>query len=314
MIARQGQWVGSDRVDAYGRYVGLVYGGGECFDAALVEQGLADVYLYQEGVYLVPEMELKDYFSYTAVHGNSIEHVGADLIRFDANGGVFEILTALAYAAGGYVWSVDPDLGVHFRKVERADRVVFYDPRHIAASVGSASEGLANVLYVRGNPLTGTVNEVYARDPSVAEFGTQTAGLDYYALSFDQDADRLGAGLLDDVAYPTPCGGITFFEGGGGIQVGEIVELRGVPLRRLEPEVSGEWGDWFAGRMVGRVAEVRHRLTGKAMSTRVRFTSPLRSVESPLAFMVRSQPGEETLYDFRLDDAAVGLDTAYHVD
>ena len=54
-----------DRVDAYGRYIGRVFGGSECFSAALVEQGLADVYLYEDGTYHVPEHHLKDFFSYT---------------------------------------------------------------------------------------------------------------------------------------------------------------------------------------------------------------------------------------------------------
>src|SRR5690606_41998302 len=65
-----------DRVDAYGRYIGLVYGGGLCFNAAMVEQGLADVYLYEDGRYHDPAMRLKEYYSYRQPCGDSIETTG----------------------------------------------------------------------------------------------------------------------------------------------------------------------------------------------------------------------------------------------
>jgi hypothetical protein len=44
------------------------------------------------------------------------------------------------------------------------------------------------------------------------------------------------------------------------------------------------------------------------------LTSPLRSVDEPVGFMVRSQPGASTLFQFRLDDETVGLDLGYHLD
>lgn len=303
-----------DRVDVYGRYIGLIFGDGECFDAALVEQDHADVYLYEDGAYLVPEMQLKDFFSYAGAHEDSVEFTEEALIRFDASGGVFEILTALAYAAGGYVWSVGPDLAVRFRKAERPDRVFFFDPTEMVATLGSDSSGVTNIIHMDGNPLTGMLNKTYTRGTSVDEFGARGRHYDYFGLTFEQDGDKLAPGLLDDLAYPSPCGGVMFLRGNSTIRVGDIVELRDVPLRRLEREVSGEWGERFTGLLVGRVSQVTHRLMGKQVRTRVRFTSPLRSVENPLAFMVRSQPHEEVFYQFRLDDGFVGLDMGYHLD
>jgi hypothetical protein len=97
-------------------------------------------------------------------------------------------------------------------------------------------------------------------------------------------------------------------------EVGDLVELRDVPLRRLEREVDGEWGGRFTGRLVGRVKSVTHRFTGKRVQTRIAFTSPLRSVTDPMNYIVRSQPRAGILYQFRLDDAAVGLDMGYHLD
>ncbi|MCX5758321.1 MAG: thermonuclease family protein, partial [Candidatus Hydrogenedentes bacterium] len=61
-----------DRVDAYGRYLGLIYGGGECFNAGMVEMGHAVVYLWQDGKYLEPSSELKDFFSYAEPNEDSI--------------------------------------------------------------------------------------------------------------------------------------------------------------------------------------------------------------------------------------------------
>src|SRR5262249_20144063 len=94
-----------DRVDVYGRYVGLVFGDGQCFNAAQVELGHADVYLYQDGRYHDPAMALKDFYSYGVANLDSIEEVGASLIAYDASAGLLEAFTTLAYAARGYVWS-----------------------------------------------------------------------------------------------------------------------------------------------------------------------------------------------------------------
>lgn len=303
-----------DRVDAYGRYIGLVYGGGECFNASLVELGHADVYLYQGGKYHVPEMELKDFFSYLGETENSVDAADALLTRLDASGGIYELLTMLAYAAGGYVWSVSHDLAVRFRKAEIPDHVFAFDPVQLGVTLRSRSSELANALYFSGNPLVGTLNETYTRSASIDAFGFSARQLEYFGLTHEADSALLAEGLLDDLAYPEPCGEIEFFQGNSNVRVGDIVEVRGLPLRRLDRAVEGEWGGRFEGRLIGRVREIRHRFSGGRVSTRVRLTSPLRSVSDPLSFMVRSQPGEHILYQFRLDDAEVGVDMGFHLD
>lgn len=303
-----------DRVDIYGRYLGLVFGGGECFNAAMVEQGHADVYLFDDGKFLVPELELKDFFSYAGPHTDSIEDTSAMLSSFDVDAGVLEMMTALGYAAGGYIWEVGSDLAVSFRKPEAPDRVYYFDGLAMGVRLGSTDVGMANGIYFDGNPVTGTVNKTYTRSSSIDEFGFIGRGLDHFGLSVEGDADRLVNGLLDDVAYPRPDGSIIFFHGNSDVRVGDVLEVRGAPLHRLEREVAGEWGDRYSGKLVGRVREVRHRFSGRAVRTEVRLTSPLRTAESPLTFMVRSQPGETTLFQFRLDDEAVGVDLGYHLD
>ncbi len=303
-----------DRVDVYGRYIALVYGGGECFNAALVELGLGDVYLWQDGKYHVPELELKDFYSYLGEHSDSIEETAAAFTQFDVAGGALEILTALAYAAGGYVWSIDPDLAVRFWKPDRGDRVVFFDPVAMGAGLGSDSSAIANIVYFAGNPVTGSLKKTYRRSSSIDAYGVAISHLDYYALSAEADADLLMNGLLDDLPYPEPCGFVQFYRGDTGLDAGDLVELRGAPLRRIERTVEGEWGGRFAGMHVGRVRRVAQRFSGKHVSTTVWFTSPLRSVGSPLSFMARSQEPATNLYQFRLDDAEVGLDMGYHLD
>ncbi|MCL4693332.1 MAG: thermonuclease family protein [Candidatus Hydrogenedentes bacterium] len=303
-----------DRVDAYGRYLGLVFGGGECFNAALVEQGLADVYLYQDGKYLVPELELKDFISYSGVNEDSVQSAPVALVGFDASGGVLEALTALAYAAGGYIWSLDPTLRVTFRPASQADRVWFYDSIRMGVVLGSNSRDLINAVYFDGNPITGTLEKTYWASASIDAFGFQARSLDHFGVSLEEDADKLVDGLLDDVAYPEPSGEVEFYDGFAEVNVGDLVEFRGGVLRRLDREVEGEWGNRFAGRLVTRVKEVIHRFSGSHIHTRVRFTSPLRSVADPLRFTVRSQPRETELFQFRLDAEDVGLDAGYHLD
>lgn len=82
---------------------------------------------------------------------------------------------------------------------------------------------------------------------------------------------------------------------------------------RLSDETAEEWGGSFAGQHVGRARGVTHRLAGRAVTTKVELTSPLRSVGNPLSFIVRSQPSASMLFHFRLDDAAVGLDMNYYL-
>lgn len=303
-----------DRVDAYGRYVGLVYGGGKCFNAALVEQGLTEVYLYEEGKYHVPEMALKDFYSYVGCHKDSIEATGVTLGEFDVRGGVLEVLTALAYAAGGFVFSVDVDLGVRFRRASEADRVLFHDPVKIGVRLGSDASSLRNILYFKGNPFTGTLSKTYACGESIDEYGIRAAGFEYFSITAESDADKLAAGLLDDVSYPEFIGAVTFFHGEETLRVGDIIEVRGEALRRFDRELPGEWDGRFAGKLVGCVRAVGHRFTGKQVTTTAFLTSPLRSVVNPLSFMVRSQPGATTLFEFRLDDDTVGLDMGFHLD
>lgn len=302
-----------DRVDAYGRYIGIVYGGGECFNAAQVELGHADVYLYEDGAYHVPEMALKEYYSYTGAAEDSIEESDVVLCSFGGDGGVFELLTALAYAADGFVWSANPDLAVRFRKAERADRVVFFDPLKTGVALGSDCKTIGNILYFSGHPVLGPLKKTYARSASIDEYGAFAFRLKYFPISVEEDADKLAAGLLDDLAYPEPRGFVQFYQG-DAVRIGDIMELRDGPLRRLERCVDGEWGDRFSGKLVGRVRRVRHRFSGRQVTTTAWLTSPLRSVGAPASFVARSQDSAEDLYQFRLDAADIGLDMGYHLD
>ena len=303
-----------DRVDAYGRYLGLIFGGGECFNAALVEMGVADVCLYDEGRYCPPEMELKDFFSYVGENTDSVEETGVVLTSFDVAAGALEVLTPLAYAAGGFVWSVDTDLAVRFRKAEAPDRAWYYDSLEMGVSLGSESANLVNVIHFSGNPVAASVVKTYVEDASEEAYGYEARGLDYFGISVESDADALVEGILADVAYPETNASAEFFRGNANVDVGDLVEFRGDELRRMDQEVDGEWAGRFEGRLVGRVDEVVHRLSGRRVSTRVHVTSPLRSVGNPLDFMVRSQEAMSSLYQFRLDEAAVGVDLGYHLD
>jgi endonuclease YncB( thermonuclease family) len=303
-----------DRIDAYGRYIGLVYGGGESFNAAMVEQDLADVYLYEDGRYHLPSMQLKDFFSYRGAHTDSIETSGAHLRKYDVRGGVLEILTALAAAADGFVFSVDTDLGVTFRRGDHIDRVVVYDPGRMGAQLGFDSGGMRNYIVLRGNPVTGMISKGYARGESIDAYGLRSTVFEYFSVSTENDADLLAEGLLNDAGWPAPVSMIWFFGGEPGLQPGMLIEVRGEPLRRFAPETGAEWKGWFAGKLIGRIAETAHRFTGREVVTTIRLTSPLRSVEAPLSFIVRGQEAASELYEFRLDDATSGLDMGFHLD
>lgn len=303
-----------DRVDAFGRYIGVAYGGGLCFNAAQVELGHADVYLYEDGRYHDPAMALKEFYSYTAAHTDSVEDAATSLIAFDTAGGVYETVTALAYAAGGYVFSVDPRLAVRFYRATRPARVWWFDPVRMGVAFGSDETGLANLVHIDGNPISGAVSKSYTRGESIDVYGLQSRSLRMHGLSREEDADKFAAGLLDDVAYPLRTGELEFFYGNADVEVGDLIELRGAPLRRIDPELPGEYGGRFSGRLVARVREVAHRFSGEHVSTRVLLTSPLRSVDDPTAFMVRGQLSGSALFQFRLDDAGVGLDGVHHLD
>jgi len=304
-----------DRVDAYGRYVGLVYGGGECFNAAMVEKGAADVYLYEDGKYHAPEMGLKDYFSYTGVNEDSTESPGAVVTRFRVEGGAYEAITALAYCAHGATWSVGTDLRVrfHWTLAGRA-RAVSYDAREVGVTLGSASGGVANALYFETNPLAGGLAKTYVRGESVDAYGYRGRGFPLYAIDLLEDADVLAEQVLNDVAYPELDGGVTFLNGDADVEVGDFLRIVGGPVRRMDRALPGEWSGRFAGTMFGRVKEVTHRFTGRKVRTTAALTSPVRSVNDPVSFMVSGQERESALRQFRLDSKAVGVDSEYHVD
>jgi len=303
-----------DRVDAFGRYLGFAHGNAQCYNAALVEQGHADVYLYQEGRFNVPEMALKDFFSYTGVHTDSIAVADAVLRAFHAEGGVLEMIGLLAYAAGGFAFAVDPELGVHFRAPEEVAGVVHFREHETTVTWGVQRAGLANLLVVRGHPLLGAVEHTAARGESIDTFGMASRGFDCFALAHADDAAALAEALLDDVAYPELDAVIDFAHGHVGFAPGELAELRDGPVQRMEPELAQVWGGRHAGRLIGRVRTVRHRFAGRQVSTKVLLTSPPRSVGNPLQFVLRGQPRAHTLFGFRLDDATVALDAGFRLD
>lgn len=303
-----------DRVDVYGRYIVLVFGGGECFNAALVEQGLADVYLYKEGQYHDPAQELKDYYSYSGIHTDSVAYTGQTLYAFDTAQDLFDLLVALSYAAGGYVFSVDAALGVSFRSGARVDRTLFYDPLRIGVRLGREGTELVNYLFLSGNPNAGALEKRFGRGESLDVHGVMADGLEFFPVYVVADMMRLADGILDDLAYPALNGEVIFYRGDGRVAVGELLEFRGAPLRAFAPCLEEEWGGSFAGRLVGRVRAVRHRFSGKHVTTRAELTSPLRSVSSPIVFMARSQDVVENLSQFRLDAVLFALDMEYHLD
>ncbi len=298
----------SGRVDSQGRYEGLVYGGGECFNAGLVEKGCAEVFLREEGAFIEPGMALKDFFSYTAQCGGSIADATDRLSSYDAGQGIFETLTTLAYMAGGCTWSMDENSAVSLKRQECPDRVAYFDPLRVSVSLGSDSGELANTIRFWGNPAVEGPEKDYFREASIEEYGPCRSHVLHYGLAEESDADKLVEGLLDDVAYPVPCGNLNFFHGEPGICVGDLVEVRGAPLRRLGQEVDDEWAGLFPQRLVGRVKSVTHRFSGREVNTSLAFTSPLRSVEDPLAAVGQTQDVAGRLYQFRLDDEDVGLD------
>ncbi|MBX3176696.1 MAG: hypothetical protein KF886_05005 [Candidatus Hydrogenedentes bacterium] len=303
-----------DRVDVFGRYLGLVYGGGECFNAGLVEEGHADVYLYDEGRYHVPEMALKDFFSYTGPNTDSVAPCDVVVGAFEARGGVLEVLTALAALGGGYVFHVDQDLAVHFRRGDAVDRVVVFDPVETAVELGRDKRGLVNLLRIQGDPLFGGVDGYFAEGDSIDRFGTAYRDFPYYALSQASDAAQLSSGLLQDLAWPRVLGRAIFHRGVTDITPGMLLEFRGEAIAELDADLAGRWGETLQERLVGRVRRVAHRLAGERMTSRLDLTSPYRSVSSPLSFITRSQDSLAAFFQFRLDDGSIGLDTGFHLD
>jgi endonuclease YncB( thermonuclease family) len=303
-----------NRVDAYGRYIGLAYGGGECFNAAMVELGHSGVYLYDDGACNPPEMKLKEYHSYVGLNTNSVETTNASFSDLDLHNGIYEVLTLLAYAAGGYVWSIDQNEAVAFREVVVPDRVIFYDPKRHAVSLRSDSGEVVNRIQLLGNPVGGQFEKSYTNTSSAEEFGLSNHILELFCVSREQDADAIVSGLLDDVAYPEQCGVLTFLDGDAAIAPGEVVEIRGEGIERVTRRVAGEYGDLFPDRHVFRVARKETLIRNNRVETRCYLAPVIRSVADPLRYIVRSQPSAETFFQFRLDDEAVGLDMGYHLD
>jgi hypothetical protein len=302
-----------DRIDEAGRYVGLAYGSGECFNAAMIELGAAGLHLRHDGRRLDPAMRLKEFYSYDRPCGDSVESLSTALGAFEADHGVFDLLTALAYA-GGCVWSLDIAGAVHFRAADRCEGVYAYDPVEMGALLASDAHGVVNRIRFEGNPILGPVEKTYARASSEAAYGEADASFRHVGIVQESDADLLVEGVLDDLAYPEACGRAVFHHGETGARVGDLIEFRGAPLRRLDPAPGDEWGGRFAGKLVRRVKCVTHEFRGREIATTLGLTSPLRCVERPLRFMSRRQDSETDLYQFRLDDAAAGLDSGRHLD
>ncbi len=303
-----------DRTDAFGRYLGLVYGGGQCFNAAMVEEGHADVYLYDDGRYHVPEMALKEFYSYTGPHEASVEPCSALVGAFEARGGALEVLTALAALGGGYVFRVDTSGVVHFQRGDRIDHVVTLDPVHTGVELGRDVRGLVNLLRIQGDPMHGGVDGYHDEDNSIDVFGTHFRYFAYFALSQTDDAERLAEGLLRDLAWPARVGRALFHRGVAAIDVGALLEFRGEVLVERDAPLAEVWGEDLGERLVGRVSRVVHRIAGESVETRLDLTSPFRSVANPLSFITRSQDSLSAFFQFRLDDASIGLDTGFHLD
>ena len=303
-----------DRVDAFGRYLGLVYGGGECFNAGLVEEGHADVYLYEDGRFHVPEMALKDFFSYTGVHEDSVAACAVVVGAFEARGGALEIVAVLAALGDGYVFHVDTDLAVHFRRGDVVDDAVSFDPVVAGIELGRETEGLANLLRIQGDPSQGGVDGYHAEEGSIDRFGVAFRFFPYYALSQAADAARLAQGLLKDLAWPRRIGRALFHRGVAGMAPGMLLAFRGGPLAERDTDLGVAWDGDFAGRLVGRIRRVVHRIAGASVETQLDLTSPYRSVSRPLTFITRSQDSLSAFFQFRLDDGSIGLDTGFHLD
>lgn len=303
-----------DRVDTYGRYLGLVYGSGECFNAALVEQVHADVYLYDEGRFLVPELELKDFYSYRGVQVDTIAEVVQVVVDAETDGGLFPWLSALGYIAGGYGWSVDRLGCVTFRALNTVDRVVFFDPVHHALEWTTDSESIRNVIHFIGNLNTSGLAKTYTNSESIDAFGYLSTEFYFPVITQEVDADALCAGLLEDVAYPEILGTLTFHHGDATVRVGDLLELRNGPIRRLTPAIQGEWGDRFKGQHVGRVRTVTHNIEGSHVSTSVTLGSPFRSQSIPIDAMGKVFAKEEALYALHLDNTQTGIDETAHLD
>jgi len=297
-----------DRVDAYGRYIGRVFGGGECFSAAMVEQGLADAYLYEDGVYHVPEHRLKDFFSYTGIHAKSFPTMNTEIHALDLDCTVLEAMTLLAYLCGGKAFSLSSEFCVEFRDATQFVHTCRYRADTMTVVSGFTKAGLANTLAITGNRIVAPGTITASDDGSISAYGAGDASVDGNWLGSDVDKQRLAWNLLQDMAYPTPSVTATFFEGAPELQPGDLISIEGAPLRRYAQRLPDEWGNAFDETIVGRITEVRHIMEGENTRTQIVLSAPLRSVASPLTLLRRIRSAGEPLFALRLDESLAGLD------
>jgi hypothetical protein len=265
-----------------------------------------------ESLPLDPDLELKDFASYTGPREASIAACDTALSWTLFDGPLYNVLTALAYAAGGYAWGLTSEGAVWLQPVDTVDRVVFYDPVVVGVALGAHSAGVVNALAVQTNPDRSAARIEERREDSVRALGEAPQALDAFWLDARSDAERFAGALLDDVAYPETAGEIYWFHGAPDVEVGELVELRGAPIERLAPELAGEWGGRFAGKHVARVRRVTHRIAGQRLETTAALTSPLRSVGGPIAAVRQAQAAAEAYRWFGLDSTAA-LDEAFEL-
>lgn len=297
-----------DRVDAYGRYIGRVFGNGECFSAALVEQGLADVYLYEDGSYLVPEHHSKDFFSYTKANTKSYPSMDTDIHALDLDGDIIEVLTLLAYLCEGKAFFLSPEMGVTIKDADLFDHEYRYAAHKMEVVSGFTDKDIANTITLSGNPLVSPGSVTLTDEESSNAYGKHGASIEAHWLGNDTDKQRLATALLQDVAYPAPAITVTFFEGAPELQSGDLVSITGAPLDRYARKLSGEWGNTFETTILGRVAEVRHFMKGKDAWTQATLSAPLRSIAAPLTLLRRIGSADDSLFALRLDEALAGLD------
>ncbi len=298
-----------DRVDAYGRYIGLVFGGGECFNAALVEHDVADVFLYAEGRYHVPEHRLKEFYSYTGPHTTSHPVIGPHVNALDLDCGAMEAIALLTYMTGDHVFSVSPEMSVSLREITGPDHCYRYRSDMMAVTSGFTDADMINWLGVSGNGVLAPERLTDSRGESIGAYGLRATGMDVEWIGHDEDKQRLVQGLLDDLAWPRPEIRVTFFGGAPELTVGDIVAVVGAPLARRARRVSGEWNDLFdPDTLTGRIVELRHGMRGERTWTEAALSAPLRSVRAPIATMRRIRSKGEPLFALRLDEPLAGLD------
>jgi hypothetical protein len=301
------------RVDADGRYIGLVHGNGRCLNAGLVERAPVDVELLNDGLLLPPEMALKEFLSYSGRQADSISASAEVVGEFAAMGGLYESVAALAYLAGGFVWSVDERGRLGFQRGDAVDRVLFFDATRMGVRTGAA-DVRANELLMHGGDALGAPGTAAARESSVRRYGRRGVELKYFSLARPEDAARLLEGLLDDLAYPATLGAVRAYDVDPQWTRGELLELRGAALRDVHEPLPDAWGGRLANRRVGRIQALRYEAAGRRMTIEAELGPPLRAVRDPLAFIAGGQPAPEMVRALRLDDEEAGLDAGYHLD